>query len=131
MIKPFHLSFTFPNLEAAKNFYISLLGCKIGRDTGNWIDVIFFGHQITIHQEQEGLTSVPIGHFGTVLGKRDWVAISKMISSSNVPFELNPIIKDEGTDTESGKFIIKDPASNVLEFKYYKSFNTTVAANNA
>jgi len=39
------------------------------------------------------------------------------------------MIKKERTDTESGKFIVKDPASNILEFKYYLSFNTTVENN--
>lgn len=131
MIKPFHLSFTVPNLEEAKKFYLNHLGCKIGRDTGDWIDVIFFGHQITIHQESEDMHSIPIDHFGVILSKHDWIDISNRISSSDVPFELNPIIKEEGTDIESGKFIVKDPASNVLEFKYYESFNTTVAVKNA
>ena len=127
MIKPFHLSFSVPNLDETKNFYINLLGCEIGRDTGKWIDVLFFGHQITIHQTPEGIPSISLDHFGVVLSKQDWLDISNKISSCDVTFELNPTIKEEGTTTESGKFIVKDPASNILEFKYYKSFDTTVA----
>ena len=99
MIKPFHLSFSVPNLEETKNFYINLLGCEIGRDTGNWFDVILFGHQITIHKEKDGMSSNPIDHFGPVLNKLDWLTIANKIASSGRQFELKPIIKDEGTDT--------------------------------
>ncbi|WP_444885197.1 VOC family protein [Microbulbifer sp. PSTR4-B] len=42
-IKPFHLSFVVPDLEKAREFYVNLLGCTVGRDTGEWIDVIFYG----------------------------------------------------------------------------------------
>jgi extradiol dioxygenase family protein len=130
MIRPFHLSFTVPDLEQCKNFYIDILECKIGRDTGSWIDIIFFGHQLTLHQEQNGKFSIPLDHFGAVLSNKEWLKVSHNISSQDLPFVLSPTIKEQGTDIESGKFIIKDPASNILEFKYYKSFNATVENNN-
>ena len=130
MTKPFHLSFAVPNLEDVRKFYINILGCKVGRDTGKWIDVMFFGHQITIHQESEEMHSNPIDHFGAVLSKCDWVAMSNTLSSRGIAFKSNPTIREAGTDFESGKFTIKDPASNVLEFKYYESFNATMTDNN-
>ena len=129
MIKPFHLSFSVPNLEQCKKFYINILECNIGRDTGSWIDVIFFGHQLTLHQEQDGKPSIPLDHFGAILTNKEWLKVSNNITSQDLPFVLKPIIKEEGTDTESGKFIIKDPANNILEFKYYKSFDATVENN--
>ena len=129
MLKPFHLSFTVPDLEQCKAFYINILKCRISRDTGFWVDVIFFGHQLTLHQEQDGKPSIPLDHFGVVLSNEEWLKVSLKISSQYLPFVLSPIIKEQGTDTESGKFIIKDPAYNILEFKYYKSFNNTVGNN--
>jgi len=125
MIKPFHLSLVVPSLDEAKEFYINLLGCKMGRDSGKWIDIIFFGHQITLHQERDTMVAMPIDHFGAILDKQEWNNISGLFSSHGVKFEMRPSIKEEGTDTESGKFIVKDPADNVLEFKYYVDFNTT------
>ena len=131
MIKPFHLSFVVPDLEKAKNFYTNLLGCEIARDAGKWIDIIFFGHQIAMHQEREGMVARTIDHFGPILEKDEWLTVSNKCSSNGISFEMPPTIKGEGTDAESGKYIIKDPAGNLLEFKYYSSFAVTVVGKNA
>lgn len=120
------MSFVVPDLAKTKEFYVDLLGCDVGRDTGKWIDIIFFGHQLTIHQAREGMEAKPIDHFGPILDKNKWQHILGLLRSGNMAFEMQPAIKDEGSDAESGKYIVKDPAGNVLEFKYYKSFSTTV-----
>jgi extradiol dioxygenase family protein len=125
-MKPFHLSFAVPNLETAKEFYINILQCEIGRDMDHWIDILFFGHQITIHQESEQLIARPIDHFGPILEKEIWQNVYARCKSKNVEFILLPTIKNVGEDDESGKFIILDPAKNIIEFKFYNSFNTTV-----
>lgn len=127
MIKPFHLSFAVPDIEQAKEFYVDLLGCDIGRDNDNWVDILFFGHQVTVHQQNENMPAVAIDHFGPVLDKNEWLSISEKCAAEKVNFILAPSVKDEGTDTEEGKFIVNDPAGNVLEFKYYGSFDLTVA----
>lgn len=125
-MKPFHLSFAVPNLEQAKNFYTQILGCSIGRDTGAWIDIIFFGHQVTIHQESDSMKAQPIDHFGPILEKQTWLDILERCKSNNIEFVMQPTIKDEGCDDESGKFIVLDPARNVIEFKFYNNFNKTL-----
>ncbi len=48
MIKPFHLSIVVPDLEQARVFYVNLLRCAVGRDQGQWIDILFFGHQMSL-----------------------------------------------------------------------------------
>jgi extradiol dioxygenase family protein len=131
MIKPFHLSFVVPDLLKAKEFYIDVIGCDLGRDTGEWIDIIFFGHQVTMHQERDGMLAKSIDHFGPVLAKTEWQFVSKKLMSNSVHFELPPTVKFEGTDKETGKYIVKDPAGNLLEFKYYHSFSSTIQAQNA
>ena len=102
------------------------LGCAIGRDEGEWIDIIFFGHQLTIHQERKGLAARPIDHFGPVLDKKEWLDIAGFLAANKVAFVVQPTIKAEGTSAESGKYIVKDPAGNSLEFKYYRNFPGTV-----
>ncbi|MEX2497386.1 MAG: VOC family protein [Wenzhouxiangellaceae bacterium] len=126
MAKPFHLSFVVPDLEAATSFYISVLGCGIGRDAGAWVDILLFGHQLTIHQEQDNLVAVAIDHFGPVLSKSEWLALSERVTSHQVNFQVPPQVKNEGAEGETGKFILSDPAGNNLEFKYYKNFKGTV-----
>ena len=124
MNNPFHLSFTVPNLREAEAFYIDVLDCKKGRDTGNWIDVIFYGHQLTIHQESEKVPSQAIDHFGVTLGKEEWRAIFKKLQCLGIEFVLAPTKSSDGSKSESGKFIIKDPAQNLIEFKFYKCHST-------
>jgi hypothetical protein len=131
MIKPFHLSFVVPDLFKAKEFYIEVLGCDLGRDTGDWIDILFFGHQVTIHQERDGLSAKAIDHFGPVLDKQEWLSVANTLAEKTIQFELPPTIKFEGTDKEVGKYIIKDPAGNLIEFKYYDSFSGTMQVQNA
>jgi extradiol dioxygenase family protein len=131
VIKPFHLSFAVPDLGQAREFYVELLGCNVGRDTGEWLDIIFFGHQITMHQERASMKAKAIDHFGPVLEKAEWQAVAEKLSSSGVDFQLPPTVKDSDANSESGKYIVKDPAGNLLEFKYYGSFSTTVEGKNA
>jgi extradiol dioxygenase family protein len=123
MIKPFHLSIVVPDLEQVRMFYVNILGCMVGRDKGQWIDILFFGHQMTVHQEREGMVAKAIDHFGPVLEKEEWKKISDNLHLNSIAFEMQPFIWEEGTDAESGKFIVKDPAGNILEFKFYKNFS--------
>jgi extradiol dioxygenase family protein len=130
-VKPFHLSFVVPSVEDAKEFYVGVLECSIGRDTGSWFDIIFFGHQITIHQESENMRAKAIDHFGPILDKEAWDSSLERCKSKGVEFLMQPTLKNEGASEESGKFIVLDPAKNIIEFKFYKSFNKTVANKNA
>ncbi|WP_143764282.1 dioxygenase [Cognaticolwellia mytili] len=120
MNNPFHLSFVVPNLRLAEEFYVNFLGCKKGRDTGKWIDIIFFGHQLTLHQETEKMKAQSIDHFGVILEKTEWLSIVKKIENKSIAFVLPPNEKINNDNSESGKFIINDPASNRLEFKFYQ-----------
>ena len=120
MNNPFHLSFVVPELRFAEDFYVNFLGCKKGRDTGQWIDIIFFGHQLTLHQETESMKAHAIDHFGIILERDEWWSISQKVRADNIPFVLSPTEQTNEDNSESGKFIIKDPAGNLIEFKFYK-----------
>ena len=120
MNNPFHLSFVVPKLRLAEEFYVNFLGCKKGRDTGKWIDIMFFGHQLTLHQETEDMKAQSIDHFGVILDKAEWLSIAQKMDVENIPFIISPNEKTNDDNSESGKFIIKDPASNMIEFKFYQ-----------
>lgn len=127
MLKPFHLSFVVPDLELAKTFYTDTLGCDVGRNTGGWLDIIFFGHQITIHQANEFVSAKTLDHFGPILAKSEWETIAEKCKANNIQFVMPPTIKDAGLSSEAGKFLINDPAGNLLEFKFYNDFGATLA----
>ncbi|WP_444915870.1 VOC family protein [Microbulbifer sp. TRSA007] len=126
MLNPFHLSFVVPDKEEAKRFYLDILGCAIGRDNPTWFDILFYGHQITIHQASDKIPSYKIDHFGPILSKEEWLSVLEVCKSNDVEFVANSLIKNEGGEDESGKFLIKDPSGNTLEFKYYMEFEHTV-----
>jgi hypothetical protein len=124
----FHLSFAVPDLDAVRVFYLDVLGCQLGRDRGSWIDVLFFGHQLTIHQESDRISAVAIDHFGPILDKSTWLGIAETCKAHSAEFVVKPRVVLAGTDSESGKFVISDPAGNLLEFKYYGDYLGTVAS---
>lgn len=127
MANPFHLSFVVPDIQVSKDFYLKTLGCSIGRDNETWFDILFFGHQITIHQASENMKAYSIDHFGPILTKAEWLDLIKKCQKSSVNFLMKPLIKNQNQADESGKFLINDPSFNILEFKYYLNFNETVA----
>ena len=73
------------------------------------------------------MAAKPVDHFGPLLDKAQWLELAKVLEANDIAFEMKPAIREEGLDTESGKFIVKDPAGNILEFKYYASFTASVA----
>ncbi len=92
---------------------------------------MFYGHQVTMHQERDGVIAKPIDHFGPVLEKDEWLKVSASLKANLIAFEMPPLIKGENTRGEVGKFIVQDPAGDLLEFKYYANFTGTVALESA
>ena len=48
-----HLSLPVRDLAAARTFYVDVLGCSPGRVRDGWIDVWFYGMQVTLHEEPD------------------------------------------------------------------------------
>jgi len=123
MPRAFHLSFVVPDKESARSFYIDTLGCSLGRDNKTWFDIIFFGHQLTIHQSSEKQPAFIINHFGPILTKAEWLAVVQKCKDDRIEIILAETITNEAKHDESGKFIVRDPSGNILEFKYYTNSN--------
>ena len=95
-IRPFHLAIPVHDLEIAREFYGDILGCSAGRESENWIDFNFFGHQLVTHLDKNMNISdstntvdgnrVPLPHFGIILKKKDWDTLAKKLSAANVDF---------------------------------------------
>ena len=45
-LTPFHIAVPVDDLDAARTFYGTILGCPEGRSSAQWIDFDLFGHQI-------------------------------------------------------------------------------------
>lgn len=129
MTKPFHLAFPVDDLDAAKAFYVTVLGCREGRSSDRWADFDLFGHQIVVqqvdrHPGDAGANlvdghEVPIPHFGLVLGMDDWRALAERVRDAGVEFIMAPTIRFEGQPGEQATMFFRDPSGNALEFKAF------------
>ena len=125
----FHLSFPVNNLEESKHFYCSVLGATIGRNNSTWIDIIFFGHQLTLHERPEEVLSVEdrgVRHFGVVLDWPQWDELRHRLLREKVAFKGAPTISKAGTPEEQGKMLLSDPSNNIIEIKSYRNAATTL-----
>src|SRR5262249_23287623 len=72
---PFHLSIPVSDLPSAKRFYVEVLGGRAGREREEWLDILVWGHQITLQlQPEEVLPADRQGkrHFGVVFPWAVW-----------------------------------------------------------
>jgi extradiol dioxygenase family protein len=128
-LRPFHIAFPVDDLDAAKNFYGSVLGCPEGRSAERWVDFDLFGHEIVAHlrpavTEKPATNSVdghdvPIPHFGVILEKQQWKELAERVKAAGVTFIIEPYTRFEGQVGEQSTMFFLDPAGNALEFKAF------------
>lgn len=128
-LQPFHLAFPVHDLEVARHFYASVLGCAVGRTDDRWIDFNFFGHQITAHLVEGGSETavtnlvddeqVPSRHFGIILDMDGWQQLARRLEERNADFLIEPTVRFRGQPGEQATLFIRDPSGNALEFKAF------------
>lgn len=128
--RPFHLAFPVHDLEAARHFYVEVLGCSVGRESEDWIDFDFSGHQITAHRVEAAHDrvvgnpvdgrQVPARHFGLVLDWDDWHELAGRLREAEVPFLIEPHTRFQDQPGEQATLFITDPSGNALEFKSFR-----------
>jgi hypothetical protein len=127
-INPFHLAFPVDDLDKARHFYGTVLGCAEGRSSERWIDFDLFGHQIVTHLAPEKITQhrnpvdghdVPVPHFGVVLDWDEFHVFAAQIKAAGVAFVIEPYIRFKGQTGEQATMFFLDPAGNALEFKSF------------
>jgi uncharacterized protein len=129
-LTPFHIAFPVDDLEAARTFYGTTLGCAEGRSSAQWIDFDLYGHQIVAHLklgagEDNAYRNpvdghdVPVPHFGVVLAMPDWERLAERLRQAGVAFIIEPYIRFKGEVGEQATMFFLDPAGNALEFKAF------------
>ena len=118
-----HLSIPVDDLGTARQFYESVLGCRIGRVWDDWLDVWFFGLQLTLQERPDEVQPAEeqgVRHFGVVLQEREaFDAIVERVRSRGgkvlTDSEIHPGV------ALSGKVGVKlaDPSGNIIEIKFY------------
>ena len=125
----FHLSIPVSDLQVAKRFYVEVLGASIGREHPDWLDVLLWGHQITLQRrpaevlppEQQGKR-----HFGVTLPWPEWELAATRVARSGAAFSANPQVFQVGSPHEHGKFFLSDPSHNIIEVKAYRDVQAAI-----
>ncbi len=128
-IRPFHLALPVTDLDKTRRFYTDLLGCRLGREASRWVDLDFFGHQVTLHladanevpdhHNDVDSDHVPASHFGVILKPADWRELADRMLAASVQFIIEPKVRFEGQVGEQATMFFRDPSGNALEFKSF------------
>lgn len=137
-LTPFHIAFPVDDLDAARFFYGTTLGCAEGRSSAQWIDFDLFGHQIVAHLKPESRHrdehhnpvdghDVPVPHFGVVLSMEQWHLLANRLRDAGIQFIIEPYIRFKGEVGEQATMFFLDPAGNALEFKAFADISQLFA----
>lgn len=132
---PFHLAFPVRDIESTRAFYCGVLERPEARSAERWIDIDFWGHQLSAHvvdpSELRAPPSnavdgkaVPTSHFGMVLPWDEWHALVDRLRAElggdDSAFHIPPTVRWEGLAGEQWTCFVLDPSGNALEFKTFK-----------
>ncbi len=125
----FHFAFKVKDIKSTKDFYIKILGCSSGRETKDWIDFDFYGHQLSAHVSTAipdldycGIVdqvTVPIPHFGCILQEKEFDTLSKRLQDYRIDFIIKPQIRYTGQVGEQKTMFVLDFSNNSIEFKCF------------
>ncbi len=117
-----HLSIPVRDLAESRAFYVDLLGCDLGRVRDDFIDVWFYGMQVSLHAEPDQVRPVEeqgVQHFGVTLGANDLQQLLHRLGGQHVTW-VSPVSTDyPGTPKEQTKAKLADPSGNIIEIKTY------------
>lgn len=129
MPRPFHLALPVADLGPTRAFYTDLLGCPTGREDTRWVDLDFFGHQVTLHLVDASDTpdatnavdgdAVPARHFGVILEPEAWRQLADRLEAHTADFIIRPRTRFAGSAGEQSTLFVRDPSGNALEFKSF------------
>ncbi len=119
----FHLAIPTHDLDEAQHFYVTKLGCKLGRRYDDRITLDFFGDQLVCHLSDnwERDPAMYPRHFGVTFHDRaDFDALLLLIRQRELAIFADVFKRFEGLVEEHESIVLRDPSNNLLEFKHYK-----------
>lgn len=125
----FHLAFPVRDLAQARAFYVERLGARVGREGDAWLDILLWGHQITLHERPDEVLpreEQGVRHFGVVLPWAEWEALAERLRADGGGFLHEPRVLHAGTRREQAKLHLEDPSHHVLEIKAYRDADGTL-----
>ncbi len=129
---PFHLAIPVNDLDLTLAFYEDYLGCSRGRESRDWVDLNFFGHQLVLHRADDSKgrgakganpvdgEQVPVPHFGVVLKWQAFEDLIERLVCQDCKFVIEPTTRFKGRAGEQKTCFLMDPSGNCLEFKSFR-----------
>ena len=118
-----HLSLPVRDLAEARAFYVDGLGCRLGRVRQDWIDVWFYGMQLTLQERPDEVlapSAQGVRHFGVTLEREELAATLRHLEAASIEL-LAPLATatDAALNGKTG-VMLADPSGNVIELKTYQ-----------
>lgn len=118
-----HLSIPVGDLAAVRAFYEDALGCEIGRVRDRWLDVWFFGMQLTLQERPDEVVAPGdqgVRHFGVALDDAEtFVGVIERLRRHEVTWLAEPTVHTAAELNGKVGAKVADPSGNVIEIKYY------------
>lgn len=121
-MKSFHLSLAVKSMEESVDFFVNVLGSKVlHRDPSGYVNIDFFGNQISLKHEPEVVPNLPEFHFGVNLSLQEFDEVSKnILANHHQHVHRKPEVWDAGTAIERKKMYLKCPTGYLVELKGYR-----------
>ena len=123
-----HLSIPVRDLAESRAFYVDVLGCDMGRVRDEFIDVWFYGMQVTLHARPSEISApdaAGVRHFGVTLPLDELRALVARLDG-RVEWVDKLVTEHAGTAREQTKSKLADPSGNVIELKSYADPGTAL-----
>ena len=117
-----HLSLPVTDLGRSRGFYVDVLGCSPGRVRDGWLDVWFYGLQLTLQNDPDHVLAPDaqgVRHFGVTLGAEALATLLARLEQRDVDWVHEVRTDHAGTPREQTKAKVRDPEGNVIELKSY------------
>ncbi|MGE0634774.1 MAG: hypothetical protein AB7O96_20345 [Pseudobdellovibrionaceae bacterium] len=123
MLPNFHLSIEVKSIEESIVFFTRVLKAEvIHRDSSGYVNIDWFGSQITLAENGDMGCASPNLHFGVNLTLRNFDELFQNIMREGKEFvHMEPEIRDKGSSIERKKMFLKCPTGYLVEIKGYWS----------
>ncbi len=123
------MSLPCTSISKTEDFYVGVIGARLGRHSSRWLDIDLFGNQITFtksgdfnfaYRSYKFEDSVlPAFHFGVIVDRETWGTLYNRLSDSE--YEITTEVTFlKGKTGEHVSFFIQDPNGHMAEFKSFR-----------
>ena len=126
-----HLSLPVRDLAEARDFYVDVLGCRLGRSADEGADVWFYGLQLTLQNRPDEVLpdrQRGVRHFGVTLSRADLTDLLGKLDQHSVTWLERVHTDHAGTPKEQTKAKFLDPSGNAIEIKTYADLRAGLQA---